>query len=89
MTGQGTYVLGIEPSNCRNLLGRVVARDAGELPILRAGESVHYRIEFRVRRTPSGRERLKPEVSPRGDGGASAVVRGPAPESWSRFHKQA
>lgn len=55
MTGQGTYVLGIEPSNCRNLLGRAVARDAGELPILRAGESVHYRIEFRVRRTrPAG-----------------------------------
>jgi hypothetical protein len=45
-----TYVLGIEPTNCRSFLGRVGARDAGELPILRAGESVLHRLEFGFRR---------------------------------------
>ena len=50
MVGQGAYVLGIEPSNCRNLLGRSAARAAGEMPVIGAGESVGYRLEFRLRR---------------------------------------
>lgn len=50
MVGQGHYVLGIEPSNCGNVFGRAAARAAGELPILRAGESVEYTLEFRLRR---------------------------------------
>lgn len=54
MMGQGNYVLGVEPANCRNVFGRAVAREAGELPILLAGESVSYRLEFRLRRIESG-----------------------------------
>lgn len=53
MTGRGTYVLGLEPSNSGNVFGRAAARAAGELPVLRAGESVHYRLEFRLRRVAS------------------------------------
>lgn len=50
MVGQGTYVLGIEPSNCGNVFGRAAARAAGELPILAAGESAQYSLEFRLNR---------------------------------------
>jgi hypothetical protein len=53
MVGQGNYVLGVEPSNSPNVFGRAAARAAGELPILRAGESVEYGLEFRVRRFDS------------------------------------
>lgn len=50
MVGQGHYVLGVEPANSPNVFGRAAARDAGELPVLAAGESVHYSMEFRLRR---------------------------------------
>jgi hypothetical protein len=53
MMGQGNYVLGVEPANCRNVFGRAAAREAGELPILSAGDSVSYRLEFRLRRVES------------------------------------
>lgn len=41
-----TYVLGLEPTNCRSFSGRAGAREADELPILGAGESVLHRLEF-------------------------------------------
>lgn len=50
MVGQGHYVLGVEPANSANVFGRAKAREAGELPFLGAGASVHYRLEFRLRR---------------------------------------
>lgn len=50
MVGQGHYVLGVEPSNSPNVFGRAAAREAGELPVIAAGESVSYRVEFRLRR---------------------------------------
>jgi len=46
MLGEGAYVLGVEPSNCSTLFGRASARASGVLPLLRAGESVSYRLEF-------------------------------------------
>lgn len=50
MCGLGHYVLGVEPSNTRNPLGRAAARAAGALPILKAGQSVHYGLEIRIKR---------------------------------------
>ncbi|MEV8339752.1 aldose 1-epimerase family protein [Leucobacter sp. NPDC077196] len=46
MLGDGHYVLGLEPTNVDWSLGRAAARDAGALPILAAGQSVDYRVEF-------------------------------------------
>lgn len=54
MTGQGHYVLGVEPSNSPNVFGRAAARDAGELTFLAPGESARYRLDFRLRRTGRG-----------------------------------
>jgi hypothetical protein len=48
MMGEGLYVLGIEPSNCRTLGGRAAARAGGLLPELAAGESRTYRLELEV-----------------------------------------
>jgi hypothetical protein len=48
MMGEGLYVLGIEPSNCRTLAGRSGARARGLLPELAAGESRTYRLELEV-----------------------------------------
>lgn len=46
MSGQGHYVLGVEPSNCGNVLGRSAARAAGSMPVLHAGESARYSLVF-------------------------------------------
>jgi hypothetical protein len=51
---EGSYVLGLEPANCAGILGREQARADGRLPILRAGESVSYKIEFEFRRFDRG-----------------------------------
>lgn len=48
MMGEGLYVLGVEPSNCRVVGGRAVARDQDALPVLAAGESRHYSLELEV-----------------------------------------
>ncbi|CAM03147.1 hypothetical protein SACE_3876 [Saccharopolyspora erythraea NRRL 2338] len=48
MLGAGTYVLGIEPANCRVIGGRAAARAAGELPVLEPGESRSYAVEVEV-----------------------------------------
>ncbi|TDE14295.1 aldose 1-epimerase family protein [Jiangella asiatica] len=50
MMRNSDYVLGIEPANCPTLLGRGAARQLGVLPMLRAGQSVEYDLEFRVER---------------------------------------
>ena len=46
-TGQGTYVLGMEPSNCHGL-GRANERARGGLKMLAPGEQVRYHIEIGV-----------------------------------------
>lgn len=49
MTGEGLYVLGIEPMNCRDLFeGQAEARRRESLPTLKAGESVEYALEIEV-----------------------------------------
>ena len=45
MLGEGTYVVGIEPSTNRTA-GRLDARERGELIVLRAGESRSYDLEL-------------------------------------------
>jgi len=45
MLGQGTYVVGIEPSTNRTS-GRIPAREAGELIILQPGETRKYDLEL-------------------------------------------
>ncbi|MGT2464128.1 aldose 1-epimerase family protein [Sinomonas atrocyanea] len=46
MTDVGHYVLGLEPANTPEIMGRAAARTSGRLPILRPNESVRYRISF-------------------------------------------
>jgi hypothetical protein len=48
MPGEGMYVLGIEPSNCKGVMGRAATRESGDLPILAPGESVSYSIDVEV-----------------------------------------
>jgi hypothetical protein len=45
--GQGTYVLGLEPANCR-LMGRSAAREQGVLTELAPGEGRDYYLEMAV-----------------------------------------
>ena len=64
MVGQGHYVLRVEPANAPGVFGRAATRDSGELPVIAAGESVSYSLEFRLRR-------IEPSVAPeRGRGAA-------------------
>lgn len=49
MTGEGTYVLGLEPANCAGIEGRRAARAAGALVSLEPGESRRYRVAITVR----------------------------------------
>jgi len=44
---EGTYVVGLEPTNCE-LLGRAEARRQGKLVTLRPGQSVEYEIEMQM-----------------------------------------
>lgn len=46
MSGEGEYVMGLEPVNVATFTGRAGARAEGKLPILRSGESVAYAIDF-------------------------------------------
>jgi hypothetical protein len=48
MMGEGAYVVGIEPANCKGLGGRAATRESGHLPLLTPGESRHYLIELEV-----------------------------------------
>ena len=56
MVGQGHYVLGVEPANSPHF-GRAAARTAGALPVIAAGASVSYSLEFRLRR-------IEPSIAP-------------------------
>lgn len=47
MLGSGAYVLGLEPANCPVIEGRATARSNRTLPVLKPGESRHYRLAFR------------------------------------------
>jgi galactose mutarotase-like enzyme len=47
---EGSNVLGLEPANCAGVHGRAQTRADGNLPILQPGESVAYRIDFRLQR---------------------------------------
>lgn len=46
MSGEGHYVLGLEPTNVNVSFGRASARETGALPVLARGESVNYALEF-------------------------------------------
>ncbi|WP_344680125.1 aldose 1-epimerase family protein [Saccharopolyspora taberi] len=48
MLGAGSYVLGVEPANCRVIAGRGAARAEGELPVLEPGESRSYSVSVEV-----------------------------------------
>ncbi len=68
MLGAGTYVMGMEPSNCPTQ-GRAQARERGDLPFLEPGEVRRYDLEFRVLTTRDGLDRhawLIEEASQRG-----------------------
>ena len=47
MMRAGTYVVGLEPSNCL-VEGRLAAREAGRLQFLQPGETRHYAIEVEL-----------------------------------------
>lgn len=51
-TGEGIYVLGVEPANCGVIEGRAVARARGLLPILRPGEEQQYRLSVEAMDLP-------------------------------------
>jgi hypothetical protein len=46
MSGEGHYVMGLEPTNANWSFGRASAREAGILPILKRGDSLSYSLEF-------------------------------------------
>ena len=48
MMGRGTYVMGLEPANCRGIAGRAHAREVGELPTLEPQETRRYQLSFEV-----------------------------------------
>ncbi len=48
MMGEGAYVVGIEPANCKGILGQAAVREQGELPYLAPGESVTYTLSLEV-----------------------------------------
>jgi Domain of unknown function (DUF4432) len=50
MTDVGHYVLGLEPSNTPEVMGRAAARDSARLPILEPRESVNYQVSFEFTR---------------------------------------
>ena len=48
MMGEGAYVVGVEPANCKGLGGRAATREAGQLPVLAPGESRSYSMALEV-----------------------------------------
>ena len=46
MTDVRHYVLGLEPTNTPEIMGRAAARDSGRLPVLEPRESVSYQVSF-------------------------------------------
>jgi hypothetical protein len=54
LLSEGTYVVGLEPSNCPVVSGRSAARAAGALPVLRPGEQRRYALTFTFARLQGG-----------------------------------
>lgn len=50
MTDVGHYVLGLEPPNTPEIMGRTAAHESGRLPILKPRESVNYQVSFEFTR---------------------------------------
>lgn len=48
MSGEGHYVMGLEPVNVNTFGGRAGASAAGTVPMLRRGRDVSYSLEFRL-----------------------------------------
>jgi len=48
MSGEGHYVMGLEPVNVNSFSGRAGAAAAGVLPTLRRGREITYSLEFRL-----------------------------------------
>jgi hypothetical protein len=48
MMGQGEYVVGIEPANCR-VLGRHAEREAGRLQTIEPGETRRFSVKMTLR----------------------------------------
>jgi hypothetical protein len=48
MLGTGTYVMAVEPANCRDVRGRRAAGEDGTLPFLEPGETREYVLHFEV-----------------------------------------
>ena len=46
MSGEGHYVMGLEPVNVNSFTGRAGTRAAGVLPVLKRGDSVSYSLDF-------------------------------------------
>lgn len=46
MSGEGHYVMGLEPVNVNTFAGRAGAAASGTLPMLKPGRSVEYALEF-------------------------------------------
>lgn len=46
MSGEGHYVMGLEPVNVNSFAGRAGTRAAGALPVLKRGDSVAYALDF-------------------------------------------
>jgi len=60
MLGEGTYVLGMEPANCR-VGGRAAERAAGTLQHLEPGEERHFSLEIGILDGPDEIERFQQE----------------------------
>lgn len=54
MLGNRAYVMAVEPANCATIEGRIAARERGTLPMIEAGETREYQLEFYFRTTSSG-----------------------------------
>jgi hypothetical protein len=50
MTDVGHYVLGLEPTNTPEIMGRAAARKTGRLPVLEPHESASYQVSFEFSR---------------------------------------
>jgi len=57
MPGEGTYVLGVEPANCRTE-GRAAERERGTLQVLQPNESRTYTLTFSIYEGPEAIDQL-------------------------------
>lgn len=62
MNAPGTYVQGMEPSNCPMRSGRALLRERDELPHLEPGETKEYHLEIGALLGPEAIEAIREEV---------------------------